>query len=308
MIPHKNIAKDIGRLFFWFPLRWCVQTMSFHSIYNIGTILGRFDYYLSGKFCIDKMKVNLMETLGCGPSKADRIIRQNFQHHSRNVLELIKYPRINKKNMSDIIDFEGIRYLDRELEKGNGVILLTAHFGAKQILQVGLGLLGYPLTQIHYHMKSEELTWVQKNISQKQRIKIESTIPVNFVSSQVYLGSVIKLLKKNQILLLGGDGIGIKEHMGKRYQPFPFLGRSMLFPTGSISMAKLTQSAILPVFAIRQKHRHKIIIEPPINLDLKDNDALQKYIIILEKYVRREPELWELWEEFGNGILIDSGA
>ncbi len=305
MIAHKNIVKDIGRLVFWFPVRWCLKLMSFRSVYAFGTLSGTLDYFFSGKKCIIKMKKNLQDTLGCTSLKADRIIRHSFQHHSRNVMELIKYPQIRRQNISDIVNFEGLEYLGQELDKGRGVIMLTGHFGAKQILQVAFGLMGYSLTQIHYHMQSEELTWVQKNISQKYRIKIENKIPVKFLSSKGFLRSAIKALRRNEILLIAGDGIGIKEHMDRGYKPFPFLGRSMLFPTGSIKMAKFTKSSLLPVFALRQKHRHKVIIEPPVNTELGNNDVLKQYIAILEKYVRREPSLWEFWEEFEQGLLMD---
>ena len=304
MLAHKNIVKDIGRLIFWFPVRWCVQLMSFQFVHILGTLFGTLDYYFSGRQCIERMKVNLIKTLGYRELKADRIIRQNFQNHSRNVLELIKYPQINKNNMLDIVDFEGREYLDKELEKGNGVILLTGHFGAKQILQVGFGLLGYPLTQLNYHMQSQECTWIQKNVSQRQRIRIENSIPVKFVSSQGYLGSVVKAVKKNEILLIAGDGIGIKEHMGKGYKSFPFLGRSMLFPIGGVTLAKRTQASILPVFAMRKRHHHKIVIEPPIDPEFESEDAIKAYISTLEKYIRREPALWEFWEEFEPGLLI----
>ncbi|MDL1967664.1 MAG: lysophospholipid acyltransferase family protein [Deltaproteobacteria bacterium] len=306
MLAHKNIIKDIGRLFFWFPVRWGVKLMSFPVVYSLGTLLGNLDYYSSGRQCIERMKTNLIETLGYSQSKADRIIKQNLQHHSRNVLEFIKYPQINSKNMGNFINFKGIEYLDQELAKGNGVILMTAHFGAKQILQVGLGHLGYPLTQLHYHMKRQELTWVQKNVSQKQRIFIENKLPVNFLSSKGFLGSAVKRLKKNQILLLTGDGIGLKQHMDKGYHSFNFLGRTMLFPTGSIAIAKFTGSAILPIFAIRNKHRHRIIIESPLDVENGDYfDVMKQYIRILEKYIRTYPSLWEFWEEFEPGVLID---
>jgi len=304
MRAHKNVAKDIGRVIFWFPVRWCVQLMPFSLVYSMGTFLGLLDYYFSGKKCIQSMKTNLMDTLGYSRQTADKIIRQSLQHHSRNVLELIKYPQINARNMSDVIEFEGIEHLDKALEKGKGVIMMTGHFGAKQILQSGLGHLNYPVTQLNYHMQSQECTWIQKNVSQRQRIHIENKLPVKFVSSQGFLGSVVKSLKKNEILLVAGDGIGIKEHMAKGYQPFPFLGRSMLFPVGGVTLAKRTQASILPVFAMRKRHRHKIVIESQIDPELEREGAIKAYIFILEKYIRQEPTLWEFWEEFEPGFLI----
>ena len=130
---------------------------------------------------------------------------------------------------------------------------------------------------------------------------------VKFISSKGYLGSAVKKLKKNEILIIAGDGIGLKQHMDKSYHSFNFLGRTMLFPTGSIAMAKLTGSPILPIFAIRDKHRHRIIIEPPLDMKDRNNFEIQKqYIRILERYIRTYPALWEFWEEFEPGILIDS--
>ena len=306
MIAHKNFIKDIGRLLFWFPVRWTIQLLPYRFVYSLGTLFGFFDYYASGRRCTSKMKKNLTLTLGCSRTKADQIIRQSFAHHSRNVLELINYPRINKANMSEIIRFNGIHYLDAELEKGKGVILLTGHFGAKQILQVGFGCLGYPLTQLNYHMGKDEITWVQKNISQKYRIRIENKLPVKFISSKKFLGPAVKALLKNEILLIAGDGIGIKNHMEKGYHSYPFLGRSMLFPTGSYRMAKRTGARILPVFALRKGHRHTIFVEPPIESCLGEQEAIRRYIKILERYVYRYPGLWEFWEEFEQGVLIEA--
>lgn len=135
--------------------------------------------------------------------------------------------------------------------------------------------------------------------------KIEDKIPVRFVSSQGFLVSAVKSLKKNQILLIAGDGIGIKKYMDKGYRSFPFLGRSMLFPTGSTAIARMAKSSILPVFAVRKKHRHTIVIAP-IDQSLGDDDALRQYIQTLEKYIRMEPALWEFWEEFEEGMLIEA--
>jgi KDO2-lipid IV(A) lauroyltransferase len=305
MLPHKNILKDIGRLLFWFPVRWTIQLMPFRFVYSLGTLFGMFDYYVSGRSCILRIKANLSRTLAYSSKKSDQIVKRNLQHHSRNVIELIKYPQINKENMSQIIRFKGLQHLDRELERGKGVILMTGHFGAKQILQVGLGLRGYPLTQLNYHMGSDEITWVQKNISQKYRIRIENKIPVKFISSQGFLGSAVKALLKNEVLLVAGDGIGIKAHMEKGYRSYPFLGRSMLFPTGAYAMAKRTGAGLVPVFAVREGHRHIIVVERPVDPCLAQDYATRQYIRILEQYVRQYPDLWEFWEEFEQGILIE---
>ena len=291
---------------FWFPLRWFINCMPFSVVYWLGGLLGSLDFHFTNRKQVQKMSANIAKVFGCGRKEAQKTIKLNFQNHFRNVLELIKYPQITDKNLSHLLYFEGINYLDNELEKGKGVILLTAHFGAKQALQIGLGTKGYQVNQIHYHMTLEELSWVQKHISQRQRMRIEKQIPTNFIPAKSFMRSAYKCLKDNQILIIAGDGIGLKNHMDKSYLPFDFLGDKMLFPTGVVSLARRTGASILPVFVIRDEGaKHKVVIKRPMDINSKSvEEAFQKFVEILEEYVRKYPFLWEFWEEFERGNLI----
>lgn len=308
MIPHRNIIKDTGRILFWYPLRWLLLLMPFSIISVIGNFLGRLDYLFSGSERIKKMARNMAHVFNFNTNERElkKIIRKNLQNHCKNVLEFVKYPQLNNNNIKKILTFEGIDILNKELTKGRGVILATAHFGAKQLLQVGLGLKGYKINQIHYHMSEEELTYVQKRVSQKQRIKIEEKIPATFIPANSFLRSAFDCLKKNEILVMAADGIGLPEHMKKGYTPFKFLGKSMLFPSNIPSLAKRTGSSILPIFVIRQKdNKHKIMIKHPININSQSEiDITLKFIKILENYILQYPYLWEFWEEFEEGTLI----
>ncbi|MFC1633816.1 lysophospholipid acyltransferase family protein [Planctomycetota bacterium] len=305
MIAHRNFLKDICRLLFWFPLRWCVYAAPFPFIYHLGGLLGRTDYHFSGGRRVRNMSANICEAFGCTPKQARKTILQNLQNHCRNVLELMKYPQVSCQTMQRILYFDRIHHLENEMKRGKGVILLTAHFGAKQVLQVALGLKGYRVNQIHYHMSHEELSWIQKHISQRQRVKIENQIPTTFIPAKGFMRSAYKCLMRNEILIIAGDGIGLKTHMDKSYLPFNFLGKKMLFPTGMISLAKKTSASILPVFVVREKSKHKIVIEPPINTEHDtDTDPITEYVRVFEKYIRQYPSLWEFWEEFEQGNLI----
>jgi hypothetical protein len=56
---------------------------------------------------------------------------------------------------------------------------------------------------------------------------------------------------------------------------------------------------------IRDRIKHKIVIEPAIEINSKSNeDAFEEFVKILEKYIRQYPSLWEFWEEFEEGVLI----
>ncbi|MFC1789090.1 hypothetical protein ACFLZE_04155, partial [Thermodesulfobacteriota bacterium] len=152
MIAHRNILKDIGRILFWFPLRWFVKSVPLSALYWTGGVLGDIDYILSGRKRIKRMVKNILHVFPDDGNKVKKILRSNLQNHSRTVLEFIKYPQINRVNLADVVSFEGLEIIDAELTERNGVILATAHFGAKQLLQVALGHKGYRINQINYHM------------------------------------------------------------------------------------------------------------------------------------------------------------
>ncbi len=280
--------------------------MPFSSLYWLGGIFGYMDYFLSGSKRIKRMLSNISATFPTREKKElRRIIRNNLQEHCRNVLELIKYPQLNPNNIGEIVSFQGLEFLDRELAKGKGVILATSHFGAKQLLPLGLGLSGYKINQIFYHMHRDELTFIQKYISQRQRKKIEKQIPAKFISADGFLRSTYDCLKQNQTLIIAGDGIGLTKHMGKGYAPFDFLGKEMLFPQNIASLAKRTGASIVVAFVVREEKKHRIIIEPALGTNGETNgEIFEQFVRRLEKYVRQYPFLWEFWEEFEEGNLL----
>lgn len=305
MIAHRNLLKDIGRVLFWFPLRWCVSFMPFCIIYRMGTVMGYIDYLFSGTKRINRMENNISKVFQDNRKEIKRIVISNLQNHCRNVLEFIKYPQLNQENMTKLVSFEGVELLDKELSKGKGVILFTSHFGAKQLLQAGLGLRDYKINQIYYHMNHNELTFIQKNVSQRQRQKIEGKIPAKFIPANGFLRSAYKCLMRNEILIIAADGIGLPEHMNKGYSLFPFLGEKVLFPPNTVSLAKRTGASIVPAFVIREGTKHKIIFEPAIEVNSKSIEStFQEFIGIVERYIRKYPSHWEFWEEFEEGNLI----
>lgn len=252
------------------------------------------------------MLENISQAFEAEEKELRRIIRNNLRNHCRNVLELIKYPRLNPHNMAGIVAFQGLEFLHKELEKGKGVILVTSHFGAKQLLQVGLGLSGYKINQISFHIRGEELSFIQHHVSQKQRQKIEKRIPAKFIPRDKFLRSAYDCLKQNQILIIAADGVGSAKYIGKGYVPFNFLGKEMLFPKNVVSLAKRTGSSVVPAFVVRERKRQRIIVEPALRRvnERSDIEIFEQFVRLLEKYVRQYPSLWEFWEEFEEGNLL----
>lgn len=306
MIADRNVAKDLGRIAFWYPLRWAVLRLRFKAVYEIGGILGRLDLVLSGRRRTERMAAHLERTLGCSDSEARRLVRANLQNHIRNVLEFIKYPQLSAANLAPVVTIIGREHLDQALGHGRGVVLCTAHFGAKQMLQVALGHSGYRINQINYYKPDTELTWVQRHVGQRLRQEIEKKIPAAFVSAVGSLRPVFRCLQDNAVVIVTADGSGVPEHIAKPHQVVDFLGRRMFMPTGPVALARRTGAALVPAFVFRDGHRHRVVIEPAVALPAgtPEADGVAQLARIIERVVRTAPELWEFWEEFEEGHLI----
>jgi len=71
-------------------------------------------------------------------------------------------------------------------------------------------------------------------------------------------------LQDNEILILAADGVGLRDLMDDSFRPYPFLGKTMLFPTNYVSLARRTGAALIPVFAVREGARQRIVFHPPL--------------------------------------------
>jgi len=184
----RNLAKDLGRVAFWFPFRWAVQALPLRAAQGLGAFLGRGDRLLSGRRRVGRMRDNIATGLDVDPRRAEEILLANLQSHGMDMVEFLKYPQMTPDTCRNWVEWEGREHLDEGLRRGRGVMLCTAHFGAKQALQVALGHAGYRVNQINYHLEPDQLSFVGRRVAQRQRLRIEASIPCRFISAKDFSG------------------------------------------------------------------------------------------------------------------------
>jgi lauroyl/myristoyl acyltransferase len=107
-----------------------------------------------------------------------------------------------------------------------------------------------------------------------------------------------RAIKGKRIVCAAGDA-----KVGKKFIPVKFFWLTDDFPTGLVSLAKLSGAAMLPVFCVQESNRTSIIIEPPIYIDREDDrercleKALTQYVRLLEYNIKRYPEQYRNWHE-----------
>jgi len=105
----------------------------------------------------------------------------------------------------------------------------------------------------------------------------------------------LKVLRNNEILFVPLD-----QNFGSGRGVFvEFFGQKAATATGPVVFATRTKASILPMFIVRQNaDTHKIIIEPPIDMEERNNDQenilanTTKITNLIEKYIRRYPHEW----------------
>lgn len=177
--------------------------------------------------------------------------------------------------------------LDAALSKGNGVVLVTAHFGNFPLILARLALEGYRTSVIMRPVKDNRVEQFFEPERRKLGIEIVHSIPRKECVEQA-----IRSLRANRILLVPLD-----QNFGTGGVYVDFFGRKAATATGPIILARRVKAVILPCFILRDADNQKEIvfegpIEAPENSGEALREAIQRITLLIESYIRRYPEEW----------------
>jgi phosphatidylinositol dimannoside acyltransferase len=278
----------------WYPLRWIVVLLPLRALYLLGQMGGSILCFISpGKRIL--MAEEFRSVLpGESPDRIKTIVKRAFQNYSTCELEVLLYPSLNTDLMNRIVSIEGKEHLDNALNKGKGVLLFQAHFGAFQMTMPAIGYNGYKMNQI----SAAASVWKDKSDSgiQKKTFDIktryEHALPVNHISVESSMRPVFRALERNEIVGVTVDGGG-----GNKATKMQFLGREANFLQGGANLALRTDAVIIPAFIVSEPDlKHRLIlhaaltIDPSLSQEANIQKIIQKFASLLESYVHSYPE------------------
>ena len=71
-----------------------------------------------------------------------------MRRFGRMVVEVMRFPLLNKDNITKLVNVEGLEYLEEAYKQNKGVIIATGHFGNWELLGATIALHGYPMLSI----------------------------------------------------------------------------------------------------------------------------------------------------------------
>lgn len=241
-----------------------------------------------------------------------RIVRGSFYEFWHNIfsLSLSNAERAALKR----VELRGAEHLHRSLKDGRGAILLeSSHFSKRTLAKQILHENGFSIHQVHsethfggFGNHGNPVSWVGRHIikrffERREKLFVAEIIYLLRSDSLIFTRTLLDRLKRNTILCSAGDG-----KVGQKLIPLKFLGRTDLFPTGMVSLAKISGAPVLPMFCIRDRNGQiSLIIERPIHIETDAErergleTSVTQYVSILESYIRRYPEQYRNWQFLG---------
>lgn len=282
-----------------------------------GAALAAYHFSRDKRRLIEK---NLSKAFDEKLSKNQRqeIIKGAFLEFWREIFSQL--PSSQERAALKKVDIRGLEHLQRALGNGKGAILWESNsFGRRALSKQILHEKRFSIHQVYGedHLKGflnegRSGTWVQEHIIKNEIEKFEKPFLAEIIylpssDSLVFTRILLDRLKQNAILCIPGDG-----KSGEKLLPLRFLGHNELFPTGMVSLAKISGASILPIFCIQEDNgKTSLIIESSIRIEKERarERALEKgviqYISLLESYIRRYPKQYRNWNFSGSPIHTD---
>jgi len=222
-----------------------------------GGFLGYTAYLVSGK---DRAKAHKTLGLVYGDklSRTDReeIIRNMFKNFGRNLIDVIRLKKYYKKQISKLIDVDGIEHFDRVYDRGKGVIAVTGHIGNFELLAAHFANSGYNAAVIGREMYDKRLN--ELLVRNREGVGI---VNIDTKDSPRRILSVMK----------DGYALGVlidTDSMRVRSEFVPAFGILSNTPVGQTIIGLKTGAGFVPVACVRNGKRYKIIIKPEIIVEL----------------------------------------
>ncbi len=223
------------------------------------------------------------------PHEIDRAARNILRNHLKNYYDFFRSPRLSKDDIAKLVQVNGFENLEHALQRGKGVVFITAHFGNLDIVGQTFAIRGYKVTTPAEHVKPEIL---YQRIVATRAAKGLTIIPVDGP-----LLALVRALKKNEIIGLAAD-LDVT-HSGIAVNFFDAPAR---LPDGHVQLARRTGAALLPAFSMRlADNTFAAYAEPAIELQHTGDfqadvrAGVEQVARVLEKWIGQHPEQWVMF-------------
>jgi len=212
-----------------------------------------------------------------------RITRNSFIKLVRSLAETFFAPSTSEKILKSVNAEEGLTKIKNGLEKGKGVIVLTAHLGNP-------GLFCYVVATLEASYCLARYQRIFQPLMNKHRAKRNITTVLERKTSY---NELLAILKENKILLTTLD-----RALHRKGLYVDLLGLPAHTPYFAVDLARLSGAPIFVAFLIKIGKRYQLLCNEPIYVP-QDSDEFESRLEYTQKIsnligdcIRRYPDEW----------------
>jgi KDO2-lipid IV(A) lauroyltransferase len=221
-----------------------------------------------------------------------RILRASMQNIGRVVAEIAHLPSFSDEELRHRVRFVDEAWAEEAFtwDRGNGVLLLTGHYGNWELAAYAMGRRGHPASMVHRTIKNPLIDrWLNA---------LRARAGTRLLRKKEAAGGVLQALRERRFLALPFD-----QNSTRNLGVFvDFFGVPASTNSAIARLALRSGAYVLPFFLVREGRtaRHVLHILPVVEMertgdveeDVRRNTA--RMSAIFEEMVRRHPEQW-LW-------------
>ncbi|MFH0887831.1 MAG: lysophospholipid acyltransferase family protein [Planctomycetota bacterium] len=223
------------------------------------------------------------------PDEIRHILKGVFEHFGMILVEILSFPRkIRLYNYDKYLEIKGIELIDEGLKKGNGVILISAHFGNWELCGYMMSMMGYQLISVARFMPNPLVDSLLNYSRRYQGQKI--------IYKENALKDMMKTLKDNKIL-----GMIVDQDARSSGIFVDFMGmKSSTIPSPALLHLRFNSPIILFTCCRSKANKfcYTLSFERCILPEIKSETAVQQitqsYTSQIENAIHKHPEQW-MW-------------
>lgn len=256
----------------------------------VSKLIGRGAYYLHGRLRRVGHRNLELAMPEISADQRSEIVKGVFINLGRLLGEFSQFPKIDRQNISQLVEYDGFENYKRASELGRGVLMLTGHIGAWELCAFAQGVYGHPLS---FLVRPLDNPLLDRMISYYRELSNNKTIDKNKA-----VKSVLEVLRR-------GEDVGLLIDVNTLADQgvfCDFFGIPACSTTGLAVFALRANAPVVPGFLVwdERARKHHLRFEPEITLvrtgDFKEEVALNtaRFTKAIEEYARRYPDQW-LW-------------
>jgi KDO2-lipid IV(A) lauroyltransferase len=218
------------------------------------------------------------------------LLRRSIVNLGRHLAEFSRFSIATPEALRRSIDYRGLENLEAARARGRGVLIITAHLGAWELLGFGLFALGYPF---NFLVRRIENPAIERAVED-----IRTRFGNRTIDKRNAVRSMVLTLREGGLL-----GLAVDINMVRDKGIFvDFFGVRASTTFMAAKLALRTGAAVIPIFVPWEERRRRYVLDigAPLSVEPSGDEKEDirrltiAYTRAVEDYIRRYPDQW-LW-------------